>query len=437
MPKTRPPWVMLAILVAAAVLSFVDRQILSLLVEPIKRDLGIDDFAMGLLAGPAFAIFYALAGVPLGWLADRVDRGRLMAAGVAAWSVMTALSGFAGSYTHLFIARIGVGVGEATLGPAAHSIIADRFDKARLPLAMSIYGTGVALGAGLAFALGGQVVALATGPARVLPLVGSLAPWQLTFVLVGLPGLAVALLLLLTVRDPRARRPAASVAPAGLCEFWRGRRALILLYVSGVSLLGAAGFANLLWLPSVFVRNFGWTAPQIGTVIGLLLITLGIGGVLLCGLLATALIRRGRSDGALIVTAGAAIASLPFALSTLMPDATTTLLLVAPGILVSSAYVGLGPAIVQAATPPELRGRIAALALMITGLLSMVVGPVGVGAVTTYGFGDPAKVGVSLALMSVLFYAGGAACLLAARGPYRRAIVSSPTPAATVSQSIQ
>lgn len=435
MTTERPPWGMLAILVVAAILSFVDRQILSLLVEPIKRDLHIDDFAMGLLAGPAFAIFYALAGVPLGWLADRVDRGRLMAAGVAAWSIMTALSGFAGSYLHLFVARIGVGVGEATLGPAAHSIIADRFDKARLPLAMSIYGTGVALGAGMAFALGGQVVALASGPARSLPLVGSLAPWQLTFVLVGLPGLLVALLLAMTVRDPRTQRSVDSIAITGLGRFWRERRSLILLYVSGVSLLGAAGFANLLWLPSVFVRNFGWTAPQIGLVIGLMLMTLGVGGVLLCGLLATRIVRLGRIDGPLIVTAGAAIISVPFALSTLMPDATSTLWLVAPGILVSSAYVGLGPAIVQAATPPDLRGRIAAFALMITGLLSMIVGPVGVGAVTTYVFGDPAKVGVSLALMSVIFYAGGAACLLAARGPYRRVV--SAAPAATLSQSIQ
>lgn len=425
MTVARPPWGMLAILVVAAILSFVDRQILSLLVEPIKRDLGIDDFAMGLLAGPAFAIFYALAGVPLGWLADRVDRGRMMAVGIAAWSLMTALSGFAASYLHLFIARIGVGVGEATLGPAAHSIIADRFDKARLPLAMSIYGTGVALGAGLAFALGGQVVALASGPARALPLVGSLAPWQLTFVLVGLPGLLVALLLALTVRDPRAvvvgKRPGAL---EGLGPFWRSRRRLILLYIAGVSLLGAAGFANLLWLPSVFVRNFGWTAPQIGAVIGVLLMTLGVGGVLLCGVVATRLVKRGVSDGPVIVTAGAAILSVPFAFATLMPDATTTLVLVAPGILVSSAYVGLGPAIVQSATPPALRGRVAAFSLMITGLLSMIVGPVGVGAVTTYVFGDPQQVGVSLAIMSVLFYTSGAACLLAARSSYRRILLT-------------
>lgn len=423
MTDRRPPWGMLAMLVIAAILSFVDRQILSLLVEPIKRDLGIDDFAMGLLAGPAFAIFYAIAGVPLGWLADRVDRGRLMAAGIAAWSIMTALSGFAGNFLHLFVARIGVGVGEATLGPAAHSIIADRFDRARLPLAMSIYGTGVALGAGMAFALGGQVVALASGPARALPLVGSLAPWQLTFVLVGLPGLVVALALLLTVRDPRTRTtPVAGLEIEGLGSFWRTRRSLIILYVAGVSLLGAAGFANLLWLPSVFVRNFGWSAPQIGTTIGLMLMTLGVGGVVLCGVIATRLVGRGVSDGPLVVTAGAAIVSVPFALSTLMPNAATTLLLVAPGILVSSAYVGLGPAIVQSATPPALRGRVAALALMITGLLSMIVGPVGVGALTTYGFGDPHKVGVSLAIMSVLFYGGGAACLLAARNAYRRTL---------------
>ena len=426
-PRDRPPWGMLAILVTAAMLSFVDRQILSLLVEPIKRDLGIDDFEMGLLAGPAFAVFYALAGIPLGWLADRVDRGRLMALGIVAWSGMTVLSGFAGSYLQLFAARIGVGIGEATLGPAAYSLIADRFDRARLPLAMSIYSTGVALGAGLAFTLGGQVVALAAGPARSLPLIGALAPWQLTFVIVGLPGVLVALVLAAVVRDPR--RHAAGGKPAlldGLLPYWRERRSLIVLYLIGISLLGAAGFATLLWLPSVFVRNFGWSAARIGTVLGVLLMTCGVGGIIGWGLLATRLVARGRSDGPMIVAAAAALLTVPFAFSTLMPDARTTLWLAAPGFIVSSAYVGLGPAIVQSATPPALRGRVAAIGLMITGLVGMIVGPVGVGALTTYGFGDPHKVGVSLALLSVLSYAGAAACLFAARPAYRRALAIQP-----------
>lgn len=418
---TKPPWGMVAMLVVAAVLSFVDRQILSLLVEPIKRDLAIDDFEFGLLGGPAFAVFYALAGLPLGWLADRVHRGRLIAGGIFLWSLMTAASAFAANFAQLFVMRMGVGVGEATLGPAAQSLIADRFDARRLPIAMSLYATGVALGAGLAFLLGGQVVALA-GAARGVPGLGGLAPWQAAFMIVGAPGLIVAALMLLTVRDAPRAAPATSGTSAGLGTFWRARRRLILLYLASASLLTSASFANLLWLPAAFIRRFGWTPAAFGAVFGLMLIVLAIGGTLAAGVLAGRWVARGRIDAPVTLTLLAALVTLPTTFAAVMPSAELALALLAPGMLVSSVYVGLGPTVVQTVTPPAIRSRVAAIALMITNLLGMIVGPVGVGALTTYGFGDPKAVGAALAIGTLALTLAAAACLWALRGAYVGAV---------------
>jgi len=418
---SKPPWGMVAMLVVAAVLSFIDRQILSLLVEPIKRDLAINDFQFGLLGGPAFAIFYALAGVPLGWLADRVHRGRLIAGGIFLWSLLTAASAFAANFVQLFVMRMGVGVGEATLGPAAQSLIADRFDARRLPLAMSLYATGVALGAGMAFLLGGQVVALAAA-ARGVPGLGALAPWQAAFVIVGAPGLLVAALMLLTVRDSPRAAVAHEAGGAGLVPFWRARRRLILLYLAGISLLTSASFANLLWLPAAFIRRFGWSASAFGAVFGSMLIVLAIGGTLAAGALAGRWVASGRRDAPVTLTGIAALVTLPTTFAAAMPNAELALLLLAPGILVSSVYVGLGPAIVQSVAPSAIRSRVAAIALMTTNLLGMVLGPVGVGAITTYGFGDPKAVGTALAITTLVLTAAGAACLFALRGPYLRAL---------------
>src|SRR5215469_7619960 len=152
------PWYATGVLMLAYVFSYLDRQILYLMVGPIRADLHITDFQFSLLSGAAFGIFYTFMGLPIGWLADRSNRKKLIAAGIATWSVMTALCGLAQSYGLLFLARIGVGVGEATLSPSAYSFLSDSFDKVRLPRAMSVYGLGLFIGAGLALIIGGQII---------------------------------------------------------------------------------------------------------------------------------------------------------------------------------------------------------------------------------------------------------------------------------------
>ena len=210
-------WYVVLVCMLAYIFSFVDRQILALMIEPIKRDLGLSDTQFSLLHGLAFSLFYAFMGIPIALLADRYSRPRIIAIGVAFWSLATAVCGLSRNFAQMFLARIGVGVGEAALSPATYSMLSDMFPRDRLGRAVGVYSIGSFIGGGLAFLIGGYVINLLKRvDTVVLPLLGALRPWQVTFFVVGLPGLLVALLILLTVRDPgrRGLRLAPTAAPA-------------------------------------------------------------------------------------------------------------------------------------------------------------------------------------------------------------------------------
>ena len=188
-PSSTMAWYAVAVLFVAYTFSFADRIILSLLVQPIKQDLALSDTKISLLHGFAFAIFYTLMGIPIGRLADRYSRRAIAAAGIAVWSFMTAVCGIARGYWELFSARVGVGVGEAALSPAAFSMIADLFPPQKLGRALSVYTMGAFVGAGLAFIIGGAVIqSITSSPEMTLPIVGTIRSWQAAFFIVGLPG---------------------------------------------------------------------------------------------------------------------------------------------------------------------------------------------------------------------------------------------------------
>jgi len=197
-------WYVVVICMLAYIFSFVDRQILALMIEPIKHDLQLSDTQFSLLHGLAFSLFYAVMGIPIALLADRYSRPKIIAIGVAFWSLATAACGLSRSFAHMFLARIGVGVGEAALSPATYSMLSDMFPRDKLGRAVGIYSIGSFIGGGMAFLIGGYVINLLKSvDSVVVPWVGAMRPWQVTFFIVGLPGLLVALLILLTVRDPQ------------------------------------------------------------------------------------------------------------------------------------------------------------------------------------------------------------------------------------------
>src|SRR5262245_7551860 len=285
-PRAGYAWYVVAVLTLAYMVSFIDRQILSLLVRPIRADLGISDTEISLLMGLTFAIFYTLFGIPLGRLADTRSRRTIIAAGIGFWSLMTAGCGLAKNFWQLALMRVGVGVGEAALSPSAYSLIADYFRPERRATAMSVYSMGIFIGSGLAFVLGAAVATFAAGKEDfVLPVLGTVRSWQLVFLVVGLPGLAVALLLY-TIREPSrkgARRltdgatatqpPTTREVWAYLCDNWKTFACLNL----GTALISLSSYAMSSWVPEMFGRRYGWTIRERGTVFGLIV---GIAGTL-------------------------------------------------------------------------------------------------------------------------------------------------------------
>lgn len=418
----------LILLTAAYILSYVDRTIIALMVGPIRADLGLTDTQFSLLGGLAFAVFYSTLGIPFGWWADRGNRPRIVALGVGLWSLMTTLCGFAQSFAALFLMRVGVGVGEAALSPSAYSLIAETYPPDRVGRALAVYGTGIYLGVGLSFALGGVLVErLSALPAIELSGLGVFAGWQQVFLIVGLPGLLLAPLALLVLREPRhVRRPAsdlpdtqraADIAQPDLLGWLRQNRLFLLAHFFGFSALSLAFNGYLAWMAEFLLRTFALGKAESGFAIGIIVLTLGVGGMLAGGVAADWLRRRGDLKGALTAACGGAIVMTPFAaIAPLMPGATSSLLAFAP-IMALSAFC-FGPAVIalQLATPRDLRARVSAMFLLVVNLAGIGLGGTVVAAISDFWFGaDGAHIGEALALAGGLSSLIGVPLLILAR----------------------
>ena len=261
-------WYVVGVLSLAYICSFIDRSVLGLMVGPIREDLGISDTQFSLLHGFAFAIFYTLLGIPIAWLADRASRRNIIAAGIAVWSLMTALCGLARTFGAMFLARVGVGVGEAALSPAAYSMIADLFPREKLGRALGVYSSGVFVGIGLSFIIAAVLIgALDT---VTLPVVGELTPWRLTLILVGMPGLVIAALCF-TFREPRRLGAKAGGVPLRQVGRFFGQNAsLYLLHFIAFSMLTLLFNAQMTWLAEYLIRIHGMERGAAGPALGLI-----------------------------------------------------------------------------------------------------------------------------------------------------------------------
>lgn len=420
-------WYVVFVLMVCLTLSFVDRQILGMLVDPIKRDFGVSDTRIGWLQGPAFALFYTFMGLPVGWMVDRYSRRGIIAAGVVFWSVMTALCAAPGNYWSLFAARMGVGVGEATLGPAAMSLSADYFPKEKLGGALSVYAMGIFIGSGLALIVGGAVTQSVVGmPAVTMPVIGEMAAWRLTFLIVGLPGLLVGLLVY-TVREPLRRNLLRTDAgQASRLSLGEVRRELSLRWKSVVgvcvALSAQAGcnYAILAWAPTYFLRVHKWERATTGLTLGLMTLTVGIVGMYVGGKLCDQWIRQGIREAPLKVgVVGAVWAGVFFGLAMSMPDLTWLLALMVPAQFFLALPVGSSYAALQLIFPNQLRGQVAALLAFSISLGGQSLGPLLTGVFNDYLFRDGNMVGWSLAITVVLASIISAAFFRATYQPYR------------------
>ncbi|HVY63596.1 MAG TPA: MFS transporter [Gammaproteobacteria bacterium] len=431
-PRRSVAWYALGVLTLCYTFSYVDRQILAFLVGPLKQDMHISDTEIGLLQGLAFAAFYAFFGLPMGMLADRFSRRNIVLAGLVAWSVMTALSGAARNYWELALARMGVGVGEAVINPCALSMIADYFPKERLSLALSVYMMGIQLGAGLAMIIGGIVAqTVASMPPIEIAGYGAVAPWRLTFVIVGVPGLLIALILA-TVKEPARRSgPATSATGAPLGdETPTVRVAFMEILVRWRSVLGLAvmigcqalsNYALLAWGPTFFERVHGWPRSQTGLALGTIALASGCIGLFLGGRLADSWQRKGITDATLrvgVISLLGVGTLLPLAM--LWPTASATVATLAVGVLFVGLPIGCCYAGVQFIFPNRVRGLATAVVILIVNLMGLGLGSLLPGVFTDYLFANEQKVGNSIALTIALSSAVGLVAVLLTLRPYRR-----------------
>ena len=404
-PNPRYAWYMVIVLTIAYILSFVDRYILGLLIEPIKADLDLSDTQIGWLLGFAFAIFYATMGLPLGYLADRKRRTWLVAAGVAVWSAATAASGLAKNFAHLFIARVSVGAGEATLSPCAMSMISDSFPPERRGKPIAFYTAALSLGAGIASLVSAAVLTWAKSvPEVALPIVGTVAPWQFTFFVVGVPGLLVAVVMLF-MREPKRLGRSAGDGGAGFGDMLKyvGKRWNVYgSFIIFVCLMTICAYSQG-WYAPMFQRTWGWEAQTYAWVNGIVLLATGPLTVNVAGWLSDKLYSQGKTDAPLlIVIAGAFILVPTGVILPLMPTAELAMVVVVFNTIGIAATSATSVTALLQITPGQIRGQTVALYYMVISMAGLLLGPSTVGLLSDNVFGNE-KLNYATAAVPLIF----------------------------------
>lgn len=407
-PRPAVAWYTVIVLMVAYILSFIDRVVIGLLVGPIRADLGISETQMSLLYGFVFALFYTGLGVPIAWAIDRYNRRDIVAIGIAIWSAMTALCGVARGFVELALARVGVAVGESVLSPAMYSMAGDNFPEKKLGRALSVFLIGLPLGVGLALVIGGLVIKfVATAPQYDLPVLGTIRAWQLTFLVVGLPGLLFALWVL-TIPEPVRRQKPGAATYASIAEtvaYLRARWRAYFSLIMGFAVLGMVMNVFQIYGVQYFIRELGLTIPQAGLRIGVAIAVCGTIGVLVGGWLTDRWRAAGAVDASMRVGRTAAIALIPFATGcTLFGDLDLSTLFLLPIGFFTAFSFGAGAAGVVVLTPPAMRAQASAIYMLCLNLVGIGLAPWLTAAITQYGFQDDLAVGKSCAIV-----AGGAA----------------------------
>jgi len=435
-PPAAVAWYSTVLLALLYWLSILDRTIISLLVDPIKKDIGISDVQFGMLHGLAFAITFSIFGLIAGILADRQNRRLIIFASVAIWSIATAACGMAKSFSMLMLARVGVGVGEAGLNPCATSMITDLFPSSRLTLALALYALGASVGSGCAFLFGGMLVDLVYQvDSLTLPLIGEVKPWQGVFMIIGIPGTLLAFLSF-TIPEPprRGRRSRAQAVPLSramfsgypdLLRFMRTRGRFFFHHYAGFGLASTGFVGGAAWYPAHMGREFGWSGSQIGLGLGIAMIVGGILGKFLCGFSVDALFRRGYKDAQFRWYAGCLLAATPFGLIAatshspwiFLAGLTVVFILLSP---LTAVYV----ASLNLVTPNELRGSGVAFFSATVGLLALSLGPILIAVFSDHLYGGNA-IGLGIATMWAICLPLAALALQSGQRPMRAAVIGA------------
>lgn len=394
--------------------ALLDRYLPAIALDPMKNDLGLSDTSVSLVQGVAFSLFYCIAGVPLGRAVDRHNRRNLVALAVLAWTLLTVWAGLASSFTELFLARAGIGIAEAILAPATYSIIADCFPPHRRGRAIGIYFSSLTIGSSASFIIGGLLLAKLGQSPIDFPIVGELAPWRGTFVLLALLGIP-AFIASLTLREPKRRDVDSRTESAGLLIFLRAHRAALATMYGTFGIFAFVSVIAVSWAPTLFNRTFGMPLSQGGVLVGTAILIGGATGALSSGWFSDRFVRQ-PGAGRLRVQMIALLLSTPLLIAwPLMP----TPMLAFALLLACSITVTLGmsniAATIQDIAPNQLRGQLIAINYIIMMLTSGLT-PTAVALITDQVFADTGALPWSMAVVGGAFGIGGyAMSLLAAR----------------------
>ena len=434
----------MAILVATAVLSYTDRQVLSLLVDPIRADLGISDTQISLLLGTAFAVVYGVAGIPLGWLADRTSRRNLIFGGVIVWTLGTLACGLSQSFGQLFAGRLVVGLGEAVLSPAAISLISDYFPPSRRGTAVACFLSGIAMGIGAAILIGGGVLHFVQVGALAGTPLADLAPWRMVLLLIGAPGLLWALVIL-AIREP-VRRGAETAAEnevasgsqvAGSSEGVGDRGASAPVAAAGwskvIPIYAVVAIASLVdnavgaWAPTLLTREFQLDRAQVGVQLGILLTAAFGGGVLIGGWLADKAGVTGGWSRKLLVCLVAGGLILPVAATLNAANVTLVMLSIPAYFALSGIVTACGFSAILDVVPNRSRGLAMSISFFLNVAIGGAVGPTAVAMASDHLFGGESGLGPAIAVTVAVFYGVAIVALIAALSRFRpRDLPSNP-----------
>ena len=393
-PEKKHSYSAVAILTLAQVFAFIDRQIPSMLVEPIKQDFNLTDSQIALLGGAAFSIFYAIMALPIGYAVDRYTRTKVLGTGIFLWSLMTALAGLANSFGKLFGARIGVAVGEAVMAPISVSLVSDSFPENKQGKPMGIITAGVYIGIGITLLGGGFLIDYLTSIGGItLPLIGYLKPWQATFMIVGIPGLVLAIAAFYLKEPRRIEEQADSnhlVDKKNVFLHLKEHRKTLIPMFGGLIFMALIFYSFSFWAPTMMIRTFDISLTEVGFILGMITIISSITGTIIAGSAVDYLRNRNYSDAPVRAAMIAVILALPpIILLSFVQTELGAWICIAMYLLFISSFAPLGLLAISGVSTGNVKGQTAAIHAFLMMAFGLSLGPQLTAFFTDFVFVDP------------------------------------------------
>jgi len=406
-PQKKYGYSAVAIMTLAQVFAFIDRQIPSMLVEPIKQDFNLSDSQIALLGGAAFSIFYAVMALPIGYAVDRYNRTKVLGTGIFLWSLMTALAGLANSFTKLFGARVGVAVGEAVMAPTSVSLVSDYFPENKQGKPMGFITAGVYIGIGITLLGGGFLIDYLTKIGGItLPVIGYLKPWQATFMFVGIPGLFVALGAFFLREPPRLDSYKDNQTEKSFKDVFshiKDHKESLIPMFAGLVFMALIFYSFTFWAPSMMVRTYDLSLSEVGFLLGLITIISSITGTIVAGAAVDFLRSRDYKDAPVRAAMIASLLALPpVVLAPLMDSELFTWILIGLYLFFISSFAPLGLLAVSGISSGKVKGQMAAIHAFLMMAFGLSLGPQLTAFFTDFVFLDSTKLGIAVSLTGLI-----------------------------------